>query len=250
MTAKIKSLFGAQDMTVGNPIKQMIMFAIPLLLGNIAQLLYNTVDSIVVGQFVGPDALSATSVSMPIQFMFATLFMTVGTGVSVMVAQYFGAKDKEKLSLTVGSSMILVLITTLFATIVGIPLSGTVMRLMNVPQEVIEIGAVSYLRIMFAGMVGMGFYNILGGILRGLGDSTFPLFVLIGTTVLNIFLDIWMVPTPDKLFGIGLGWGVEGAAWATIISQTLSAFASGMAAADAAATTVSTSSFLLCIPVP
>jgi putative MATE family efflux protein len=160
---------------------------------------------------------------MPIQFMFAVFFMTVGTGVSVMVAQYFGAKDKANLSKTVGNSLLLILIATLFATVLGLALSDWILRVTKCPPEVFE-NAKAYLMIMFLGFVGMGFYNILSGILRGFGDATFPLVVLFGTTVLNIFLDIWMVATPEQL-PFGLGWGVAGAAWATIIAQTLSAVA-------------------------
>ncbi|MDR2420693.1 MAG: MATE family efflux transporter [Oscillospiraceae bacterium] len=221
MLQKIKSLFGAQDMTVGTPVKAILLFTVPLLVGNVLQLMYNTVDSIIVGQFSGPNGLSAIGVSMPIQFMFAVFFMTVGTGVSVMVSQYFGAKDKENLSKTVGNSLLLILGATLLATVLGLLLTDWILRVTNCPPEIFS-NAKSYLMIMFLGFVGMGFYNILGGILRGFGDAMFPLVVLAGTTALNIFLDIWMVATPDQI-SFGLGWGVTGAAWATIIAQTLSA---------------------------
>jgi putative MATE family efflux protein len=215
-------MFGAQDMTVGSPLSSMLKFSVPLLIGNIAQLLYNTVDSIVVGQYSGMNGLSAIGASMSIQFMFAVFFMTVGTGVSVMVSQFFGAKDKERLSNTVGQSMILVLIATLLSTVLGFALAKWILTITKCPIEVLP-HAIAYLRIMFLGFVGMGFYNILGGILRGLGDSMFPMLVLFGTTILNIVLDIWFVAPPDKLWGIGLNLGVAGAAWATIIAQTLSA---------------------------
>ncbi|MDR1589807.1 MAG: MATE family efflux transporter [Oscillospiraceae bacterium] len=221
MLQKIKSLFGAQDMTVGKPVRSILLFTVPLLVGNILQLMYNTVDSIVVGQYSGPNGLAAIGVSMPIQLMFAVFFMTVGTGVSVMVSQYFGAKDKDNLSKTVGNSLLLILIATLAATFLGLGLSDWILRITKCPPEVFE-NAKSYLSIIFLGFVGMGFYNILSGILRGFGDAMFPLVVLAGTTVLNIFLDIWMVATPEQL-SFGLGWGVAGAAWATIIAQTLSA---------------------------
>jgi putative MATE family efflux protein len=220
-------MLGAQDMTVGNPLRSMLLFTIPLLLGNILQLFYNTVDSIVVGQYLGPNALAATGVSMSIQFMFAVFFMTVGTGVSVMVSQFFGAKDKDNLSKTVGSSIWLILIATLLATVLGLSLSDWILTLTKCPPEILP-DAKAYLQICFLGFVGMGFYNILSGILRGFGDSSFPLVVLVGSTLLNVFLDIWMVAPPDRLqIGpiTGLGWGVAGAAWATIIAQFLSAIA-------------------------
>jgi Na+-driven multidrug efflux pump len=123
--------------------------------------------------------------------------------------------------------MLLILIATLLATVLGLALSDWILTITKCPPEVFD-DAKAYLMICFLGFVGMGFYNILSGILRGFGDSTFPLLVLVGSTVLNIFLDIWMVAPAERLhIGpiTGLGWGVAGAAWATIISQSLSAVA-------------------------
>jgi putative MATE family efflux protein len=221
--SKLKSLFGPQDMTVGKPIKPMLLFTVPILLGNVLQLLYNTVDRLVVGRYCGQDALGALGASMGVQLMFSVFFMTVGTGVSVIVSQYFGAKDKDSLSKTVGSSLILTLIATAFAAVLGILLTDWLLNLTNCPPQIYD-HAKSYMVICFYGFVGMGFYNVLGGTLRGLGDSTFPLFALALTTVLNVILDIWMVASPEQLpFGLGLG--VGGAALATIIAQTISAIA-------------------------
>jgi len=221
--SKIKSVFGAQDMTVGSPVKPLLIFTVPLLLGNILQLFYSTVDSIVVGQFCGPNGLSAIGVSMHLQFLFAVFFMAIGTGVGVLVSQFYGAKDRDSLTKTVGSAIFLVFFTSLFATGLGLSVSGWVFKITNCPPEIFD-DAQAYVRIIFLGFIGMAYYNILGGVLRGVGNSTFPLVVLIGTTLLNVFLDIWMVATPDQLpFGLGLG--VAGAAWATIISQAVSAIA-------------------------
>lgn len=214
VNTKLKSLFGVQDMTAGNPLKAMMRFAVPLLIGNVAQLMYNTADSIIVGKMLGSNALASIGASAPIQTLFFVFFMTVGTGVTVMVSQYFGAKDNLRLSYAVGTSMTLTLAATSFITIAGIPLAAPILRATRVDPEIFGY-ANSYLRIMFAGAVGQGFYNILSGILRGLGDSMFPLFVLICTAVLNIVLDI--------LFVGPLGMEVAGAAWATTISQFLSA---------------------------
>ena len=223
MFAKVRSLFSAKDMTTGSPVKPVLLFTVPLLLGNILQLFYSTVDSIVVGQYCGPNGLSAIGVSMHLQFLFSVFFMAIGTGVGVLVSQFFGAKDKENLSKSVGTSIILAIITTLIATALGLLVAGWVFEITNCPPEIYD-DAMAYIRIIFIGFIGMGFYNILGGVLRGLGNSTFPLVVLIGTTILNVFLDIWMVATPGQLpFGLGLG--VAGAAWATIISQAASAIA-------------------------
>jgi putative MATE family efflux protein len=220
--AAAKSMFGPQDMTVGKPVSVMLKFTIPLLLGNIAQIAYNFVDSIIVGQYNGPDALSAIGVTMSIQFMFAVFFMTFGTGVSIMVSQYFGAKDKENLSKTCGQALILILLATAFAMVLGLILSDPILRAINCPENVFQ-NASTFQRIMFIGFIGMGFYNVLSGVLRGLGDSTYPLIILLGCTVLNIVLAIWFVAPPEKLWGIGLGQGVAGSAWATVIAQTLSA---------------------------
>jgi putative MATE family efflux protein len=210
-------MLGTQDMTVGKPLSVMMRFAVPLLIGNIAQLMYNTADAIVVGRMVSPIALAAVGASSPIQTLFFVFFMTVGTGVSVSVAQYFGAKERDKLSHTVGTALTLTLIVTLFITIIGIPLSRPILVLTKVTDPDMLRFATDYLLIMFIGTVGQGFYNILSGILRGMGESIFPLFVLIGTALLNVGLDL--------LFVGPLGMEVAGAALATIICQYLSAIA-------------------------
>jgi putative MATE family efflux protein len=201
-------------MTVGKPLGVMMSFAVPLLLGNIAQLAYNTADSIVVGKMINSNALAAVGASTPIQTLFFVFFMTVGTGVSVLVAQHFGAKDADNLSRTVGTALTLTLIVTLFITAIGIPLSRPILRMTNVAPEMMKY-ANDYLLIMFIGTVGQGFYNILSGILRGMGESIFPLIVLVCTAALNIGLDI--------LFVGPLGMEVLGAALATIICQYISA---------------------------
>ena len=223
MLSKMKSLFGAQDMTTGNPLRSVLLFTVPLLMGNILQLLYSTVDSIVVGQYSGPNGLSAIGVSMPLQFLFSVFFMAVGTGVGVLISQFFGAKDKDNLSKTVGTSIVLTIITSIIATALGFLVLDWILKITNCPEEVYD-NARAYIRVIFIGFIGMGFYNIFGGILRGVGNSTYPLIVLVGSTTLNIFLDIWFVAAPHQLpFGLGLG--AAGAAWATIICQAISAIA-------------------------
>jgi putative MATE family efflux protein len=212
---KFRSLFGAQDMTQGKPLGVMMKFAIPLLIGNFAQLFYNIVDSVVVGNLVNSNALAAVGASAPIQQLFFVFFMTVGTGVSVMVSQYFGAKDKENLDKTVGTALTATLVVTLFITLIGIPLSVPILKLTKVTDPEMFRFAKDYLLITFIGTVGQGFYNILSGILRGMGESIFPLFVLIGTALLNVILDLWFVGP--------LHMEVMGAALATIICQYISA---------------------------
>ena len=222
MLAKIKKLFGAQDMTVGNPMSNIVKFALPLLIGNIAQQLYSTVDSIVVGKYcsvelngyTGVDALAAIGASMPIMNMLLVLFMAISTGAGIMVAQYFGAREKERLSRCIGTSVTLIALASVMITALGVPLAGPLLEMIKTPANYMA-PAKAYLVICFWGMIGSGFYNIISGILRGLGDSFYPLVFLIVAALLNIVLDIWLVA--------GLGMGVSGAALATIISQGVSA---------------------------
>lgn len=213
---RVKKLFGAQDMTVGKPIVNISKFAIPLIIGNLAQQLYSTVDSIVVGKYCenGVDALSAIGASMPIVNLLLVIFMAISTGAGILVAQFFGAHEKERLTRCVGTAVTLIFVTSLAITAIGVPISGPLLRLISTPPEYYEM-ARQYLQIIFLGIIGGGFYNIISGILRGLGDSFYPLVFLIFAALTNIALDIWFVA--------GFGWGVQGVAWATIIAQGLSA---------------------------
>lgn len=214
MLEKVKKLFGAQDMTVGKPMNNLLKFAIPLLIGNFAQQLYSTVDSIVVGKYVGDTALSSIGTTGPIINMLLVLFMAISTGVGIMVAQYFGAKDHKALSMSVGNALTLITISSLLIMLIGIPFAEPLLRMINTPAEIFDMSK-DYLVIILCGIIGGGFYNIVSGILRGLGDSFFPLCVLILTSVLNIVLDIWFVA--------GLDLNVFGAGLATILSQGISA---------------------------
>lgn len=215
MSQRRMSLFGAHDMTDGSPMRNLILFSIPLLIGNFAQQMYSTVDSIVVGNFdpAGANALAAIGVSNPIINLLLVFMMAVSTGAGIMVSQYFGAKDHENLSKTVGMSIVLIAIASLLITALGALLARPLLTLIRTPEEIFSM-AESYLTIIFIGMIGCGFYNIVSGILRGLGDSFSPLVFLIICTLLNIALDL--------LFVIEFGWGVSGVAWATIIAQAIS----------------------------
>lgn len=209
-------------MTVGSPVRVIAKFAFPLLVGNFAQQLYSTVDSVVVGKYCsverngynGVDALAAVGVSMPIINLLLVLFIAISTGAGILVAQYFGAKDKEKLSDCIGTSVTLVAVSAVIIAVIGIPVSRPLLSIINTPDKYLGLAA-SYLQITFLGILGVAFYNIVSGILRGLGDSFYPLLYLLVSAALNIVLDIWFVA--------GLGWGVQGVAWATIIAQTVSA---------------------------
>lgn len=202
-----------RPLTEGNETKVIVLFALPMLAGNVFQQLYNTVDGIIVGQVVGKYALAAVGASFPIIFFMVSLVMGVTMGSSVMVAQYFGAKDFTRLKKTIDTTAAFQAVAAAAVTLVGVGLSAHILRAIRVPQEVFP-QARSYLRIMFAGMTFTFGYNTIGAILRGLGDSKTPLYFLIIATVANILLDL--------LFVVRLGWGVEGAAWATVISQALS----------------------------
>ena len=211
--AGIKGFFGVQDMTTGKPMSKLIQFSLPLLIGNLAQQLYNTVDSIVVGKYIGDTALAAVGTAGPILNLLLVLFMGVATGASIMASQYFGAKDRYSLSRVVGSTIMLTLFSGLLMMAVGWFASPALIGLIAPPADVAE-GAVIYLRIIFLGIVGGGAYNILSGVLRGIGDSFYPLVYLILACLLNIVLDILFVARFDM--------GVAGVAWATIIAQAIS----------------------------
>ncbi len=214
MLRKINTLLGTQDMTVGRPMSSLLKFSIPLLIGNFAQQMYSTVDSIIVGRYVGDRALSAIGTTLPVVRLLLVLFMAISTGTSIMVAQYFGAKEKETLSYSIGNAMTMIFISSVLIMAVGIPTASSLLRLTNTPVETFDL-ANSYLTIILSGVLFTGFYNIISGILRGLGNSTFPLLVLLLASLLNVGLDIWFIA--------GLNMGVAGAALATIISQAVSA---------------------------
>ena len=211
--SRLSALFQAQDMTVGKPLVCLLKFSIPMLIGNIAQMLYSTVDSIVVGKYLGDAALSAIGASGPLQNLFLVVFMAIGAGVGVMVSQYYGAKEVENLGNSIGNAITLIFLFSLGITAIATPLTPALLRLLNTPVETFDM-AKAYLVILFIGAAGNGFYNVLSGVLRGLGEALFPFIVLVCTSLLNVGLDIWFVAD--------LNMGIGGAALATIISQILS----------------------------
>ena len=202
------------DMTVGNIRKEMILFAIPLLAGNVFQQLYNTIDSIIVGQVVGPDGLGAVTSVAPAINTLVGFFMGFSAGSSVVISHYFGAKNIPGLRRAVHTSVICTFILSLFLMIVGFFLTPPLLVFMSTPESVMPL-ATQYLQIYFLGITGLMMYNIGSAILRAVGDSVRPLILLIITSILNIFLDLFFV--------INLHLGVAGAAYATIISQFISA---------------------------
>ncbi len=212
--ARFKGMFGAQDMTTGSLLRCLLLFSTPLLIGNFAQQLYSTVDSIIVGHFVGDNALAAVGSSGPVLNLLLVLFIAVSTGASIIVSQYFGAKDRRELSLQVGNALILILIMSLATTAIGLLIARPIMALLGTPEEIYEM-ACQYLTIILAGLTAGAFYNIVSGILRGMGDAITPLLFLLVACLLNIIL--------DYVFVVFCGWAVMGVAVATIISQAVSA---------------------------
>ena len=204
---------GTMDMTSGPIAGSILLFSLPLLAGNIFQQFYNTVDSIVVGNFVGPEALGAVTANLPATMMLISLFMGFSAGASVVISQYFGAKNEAKLRRAVHTSVVATLIISILMTALGLFLTPFLIRFMSTPPEIADLAAI-YLRIYFAGLTGLMLYNMGSAILRAVGDSKRPLYFLIFSSLCNVFLDLFFV--------IRLKMGVAGVAYATIISQFLS----------------------------
>jgi len=186
----LKSLFAATDMTEGTPWKKILQFSIPMLIGNIAQQLYNTVDSIVVGKYIGDNALAAVGSAGPILSMLLVLFIGISAGVSIMVSQYFGAKNRESLSWTIGNSITVTAISCIILILVATPFIRPVLNMLNTPDTILD-WCTDYLTISLIGIAGMGYYNILSGVIRGMGDSFSALLYLLVATVVNIVLDVY-----------------------------------------------------------
>lgn len=210
----LKKLFAPVDMTVGRPWEDILVFTVPMLIGNIAQQLYNTVDSVVVGNFVGDNALAAVGSAGPILNLLIVLFIGISMGASIMVSQYFGAKNRKDLSSTIGNCIVLTALASIFVMVVATLAARPLLLLLGTPDSIID-WCTSYLRIMFIGSAGLAYYNILSGVLRGLGDSISALLYLIVASVLNIILDL--------VFVVYFDMAVDGVALATVIAQAISA---------------------------
>lgn len=206
---------GAVDLTTGTPWKRILRFTLPMLIGNIAQQFYSTVDTIIVGRYAsnGDYAIAAVGSALPILNMMLVLFIGISAGASVMVAQYFGAKNRKALSITVGNCITATLIASVILIAALSPFIRQILVLLNTPQNILQ-WCYEYLMISLIGIAGMAFYNILSGILRGLGDSVSALVYLLVATGINIVLDIYFVAA--------LKMDVAGVALATIIAQFIS----------------------------
>lgn len=205
------------DLTHGTEWIVILRFALPLLVGNILQQLYNITDSIIVGQFLGKEALAAVSASYFIYYFIISLVIGIGSGTSVVVSQYFGAKQFLKVQQAFSTFFIFMLTGGVILSIMGIIFAEPIFRLTNTPTEVIP-SAVRYFRIYIGGTFMFVTFNSVISILRGMGESTRPMTFILIATFLNILFDL--------LFIIGFGWGIEGAAWATVIAQGIGMYIS------------------------
>lgn len=204
----------ARDLTSGSIAKQIILFSLPLMLGNVFQMLYNTVDSIVVGNYVGTQALAAVGSTTMIVNLFVFFFNGFSIGAGVIIGRYFGSRDMDTLHKAIETVMAATFILCVLFTFVSVVMVHPMLRLMATPDDVFDSASL-YLRIYFIGISGLLIYNIGSGILRAVGDTTRPLYFLILTSVLNIILDL--------LFVLVFRLGIAGVALATIIAQFVSA---------------------------
>lgn len=202
------------DMTTGNPVKLILLFSIPLLIGNIFQQFYNMVDTIIVGRFIGVEALAAVGTTSSMVFLVNGFVMGLTSGFAVLISQKYGAKDEVGVKEAVASSIILSIIATILVTFISVLSAKPLLTLMNTPSNILK-DASTYIIILYAGNIAIIFYNMMAAILRALGDSKTPLYFLIVSSVLNIILDLVLI--------INFKMGVAGAAYATVISQGVSA---------------------------
>ncbi len=207
------------DMTTGNTVRHIIMFALPALIGNIFQQIYNIADSIIVGRFVGSSALAAVGASSSITFLFFALCNGIGNGGGVIVSQFFGAhKDDKVKNCIVNTGFIMIIVPVLFG-IIGFISAPAALKLLDTPLEILADSTL-YVRYMCVGLLFVSMYNYMAAMLRALGDSKSPLYFLILSTIINVFLDIMLV--------YNFHMGIAGAAVATIVSQSIAAVSCGI----------------------
>ena len=202
------------DMTVGSPVHHILIFALPLLFGNLFQQLYNMVDSIIVGNYVGADAFAAVGSCGSISFLFFSLSSGLSVGIGVIVSQFFGAKEEDKVNATIANSIYVLGVAAILVSLIGIIFAPAILQLLRTPAEILG-DAVIYMRTTCAGTIAIVAYNGVASILRALGDSKTPLYFLIISSLINVGLDL--------LFVLVFHMGVVGVAVATIIAQAVSA---------------------------
>lgn len=201
-----------KDLSYGNEGRLILRFAVPMLVGNVFQQFYNVVDSIVVGRYVGKEALAAVGTSGPIIFLLISFIIGISMGFTIVVSQYFGAKRLDMVRKAIDTLYIFMFFTSVIVSIGGILLSGTIFRMIDLDPAIMP-DAMLFLNIFLSGLIFLFGFNGTSAILRGLGDSKTPLYFLIGSVILNIILDL--------VFVLVFHWGVAGVAIATVISEAL-----------------------------
>jgi putative MATE family efflux protein len=199
-----------KDFTSGNVTRQILRFSWPMVLGSLVQNLYHVIDSVIVGRFLGKEALAAVGASFPVIFTLISLVIGIGSGGSTVVSQYFGAKDLRNVAKTIDTLFIFFFLASAAVSVVGISFSGHIFRLLRLPEELMP-DAISYLNVYFGGMFMMFGVSGIGSVLRGIGDSRTPLVIITAAAILNTILDL--------LFVLVFGWGITAVAYATVISH-------------------------------
>ncbi len=202
-----------KDLTTGNEGRLLWDFTVPMLIGNVFQQSYNLVDSIIVGRVIGKSALAAVGASFPIIFLLVSLIIGATMGFSILISQFFGAKDTGSVRRAVDTAYVFLFSASLLATAAGLAFSGSILALLNTPADIFP-QALVFLRVTFGGLVFLFGFNCVSAVLRGLGDSKTPLYFLVFSTLLNILLVIIFVKV--------LRWGIAGSAWATVAAQGVS----------------------------
>jgi len=202
------------DMTEGNEVSHIIKFTLPMLIGNVFQQFYNLIDSIVVGKYVGANALAAVGACGSLNFLFFSVCMGLSIGIGIIISQYFGAKEEAQVKRSIANGTYVIVASGIIMSILGVVFARQVLQLLHTPPEILN-DSVRFLRIASGGMIAVAAYNAIATILRALGDSRTPLFFLIVSCAINVVLDL--------IFVLKFGLGVSGTAFATVISQACAA---------------------------
>lgn len=205
------------SMTEGSPAKLLLLFTLPMLIGNLFQQFYNMVDSIIVGRFVSANALAAVGATGSLNFLFFSMSFGISAGVGVIISQYFGAQNDDMVERSIVNGLYLLALVSAIMTVISVSLARSVLVLLNTPESILE-DAVTYMRVSCAGILAIAAYNGIAAILRALGDSKTPLYFMVVSCFINIGLDL--------VFIINLHWSVFGAALATVIAQLIAAIGS------------------------
>lgn len=199
-----------RDLTKGPAGKQIFFFALPMLMGNVFQQLYNIVDTIIIGRYIGTDALASAGASFPVIFVLVSLVIGITTGSTIIISQYYGAKDFVKVKRAIDTGFIFLFFASILLTVLGLAFIDVIWQLIALPEHLIA-DATLYFNIYAAGLVLMFGYNAISAVLRGLGDSKTPFYFLVISTMLNIVFDL--------VFVLVFGWGIAGVAFATVLAQ-------------------------------